>query len=113
REQREHVRQASVRPVLDELVDEHARPGIVELMEKPLTVPYEAAHSRFAIDDLEDALLVDSYLRIPVAHFGQRSCAVVADLEAQVVETDQQPVRGSLRPADRQHAGEAPPDDER
>ncbi len=112
RQQREDVRQAPARPVLHDIVEE-VRAEIVDLMKQPLAVPHRPADGRLPLDHLENPLPVDANAGILLEQLRQRACAVVPHLEAQVVEAEQQAVGRPLGRADREHAGQSPPDDER
>ena len=112
RQQREDMRQALVRPVPHEVVDERHRFSRTERVEQPPAFPDRPADGHFPQHECEDPFLVDSDGEILLDNGRKRSRALKAHLESQIVEPEHQTVGRALRHADREHARQPPPDRE-
>ena len=106
------MRQALPRAILEKLVHERARVGL-DGIEETMALPYGASDGDLTAYDVEDAFLVDADSRVLLDDGGQRSSALEAHLEAQVLETKQDAVDCTLRDAHREHARETSPRRER
>jgi hypothetical protein len=92
------VRETLTRAILEKLVHERSRIGF-NRVEKPVTLPDGSPDRHLATNDIEDALLVDTDLRILLGDGGERSAALKPDFEAQILESQQHTVHGALRHA--------------
>ena len=110
RQQCEDVRQALARPVAQELVVERNGVARVGLVEQPAAFPDRAADGDFTEHHRQHAVPIDRDRGVPFAHRRQRTSALEADLESQIVEAEDQPIRGALRGADGEHPRQAAPD---
>ena len=112
-EQREDVGQALAGAVLQKLVHERSLLGIVDAVEQTMALPHRPADRDLLADHVEDALAIDAHARVLLEDRRQRAAALEADLEAQVLEAEQQAVNRPLRHAHREHARQPAADGER
>src|SRR4051812_16256380 len=89
---REHVREALIGAVGDELVDERLRPVPIEAVEELPALPHTTADHRLLLHDVERALRVDMQCRSGGANRGERASTLEAYLEPQIVEAEHQAV---------------------
>ena len=101
------MRQALPGAILQELVHKRSRVRL-DGVEQPVTFPDRTTDGDLAPDDIEDPLLVDAEPRVLLEDGGQRSPALEAHLEAEVVESEQDAVDCTLRHAHGEHAREPP-----
>ncbi len=106
------MREALASAVADEIIHHrHTFPDL-DRVDQPPALPHRPADRGFALHQRENAFAVDRNPRVLLDHGSERSAAVIAHFEPQVVEAQQQTVRGALGDAHREHSRQPTAHDE-